>query len=503
VRLAANEQRLLGSHKLLHAEFGGGAIAVKSFIAWLLMLTALGPAWPADGAGAPDNRVGLWSSEGYGLFLRIHPSGIDAFETTAVSCLPAWKARRAADQDAAWVFRGGFASGDEIIRISPAVSPTTAVLRRSDDLAAMQLHRVSSPPASCKQPVKDTPRTNYDVFWATFAENYPFFPLHAVDWYAADRKFGPLLTPETKPDELFSIFSQMIEPLHDSHVVLAAFSTHMPRGKDWLKTPMKEVWLHKSDPDPFEDGDFDRANQIIESRYIEGKTQRFCGEQIRFGWVRVGQVAYLGIVSFHQYTPDDDLRTGLRCLQAAYDAIFATTGQLKGLVIDVRSNGGGEDAFVLELASRLTDKRYVAFRKQALLSSKGGLKFTVPESIFVEPSDRPRYLGPAVLLIGRKSASAAETFTMALMGRKPRIVRIGENTQGVFSDVLDRRLPNDWRLVLPNEIYVTEDGMSFDVVGVPPDVAAAGFSRDQLNRGRASGLETALAMFDPVQHREP
>ena len=35
---------------------------------------------------------------------------------------------------------------------------------------------------------------------------------------------------------------------------------------------------------------------------------------------------------------------------------------------------------------------------------------------------------------------------MALMERRPRVTRVGENTQGVFSDVLDRRLPNGWRL---------------------------------------------------------
>ena len=164
-------------------------------------------------------------------------------------------------------------------------------------------------------------------------------------------------------------------------------------------------------------------------------------------------VGILGGLSFHQYTPDDDLPAGLACIRAADDAIFGQIQDIKGLIIDVRSNGGGEDAFVLELASRLTDQRYLAFGKKALVRSTNAA-FTTPESIFVETNRGPKYTGPAVLLVGRKSASAAETFTMALMGRKPRIIRVGENTQGVFSDVLDRRLPNGWRLVLPNEIYV-------------------------------------------------
>jgi len=44
---------------------------------------------------------------------------------------------------------------------------------------------------------------------------------------------------------------------------------------------------------------------------------------------------------------------------------------------------------------------------------------------------------------------------MALMGRAPHVTQIGLNTQGVFSDVLGRRLPNGWRFGLPNEVYLT------------------------------------------------
>jgi hypothetical protein len=488
------------ARRCVEAEIGGKSCAHRKgeqVRPKLLLLLLLLPFLALTGTRtqASDDRVGLWISEGYGLFFRIDPSGIAASEITSVSCLPAWKAIRSIDQGVAWMFHGGFASGNEIIRLYSGANSDTTILRRSDDMAAMTLHRVSSPPVSCQKPVKDTPLANYEVLWSTFAENYPFFTLHGVDWGAVDRQFRPLVTPKTTPDELFTIFRQMLEPLRDSHVVLDVFPPGIERGKDWLKTPLKEVWLHKADLEPFEDADFDRANQIIESHYIEGKLQSFCGGQIRFGLMRGGHVGYLGVLSFHQYTTDDDLPAGLACMKAAGDAIFAKTGDVRDLIIDVRSNGGGEDALVLELASRLTDRRYLAFAKQARLTIEREVRFTAREPIFVEPSGGPRYSGKAVLLTGRGSASAAETFTMALMGRRPEIRRIGENTQGVFSDVLDRRLPNGWRLVLPNEIYVTEDGKSFDVVGVPPDVPVAGFSRRYFDSERDPGLEKVLTIL--------
>jgi hypothetical protein len=461
----------------------------------LLVVLVLCVAFSWVWAGAEDNRTGLWTSEGYGLFLRIDSSRIVASEITSVSCLPAWTAARVTDQGDRWVFRGGFASGDEVVRIYAGANSRRVVLRRSDDMAAMTLRRVLSPPRSCLRPAEDTPLANYDAFWATFAENYPFFGRHGVDWDATGRKFRTIVTSKTSPDELFSIFSQMLEPLRDAHVVLDVFPAGTARGKDWLKTPLKELWLHKPDAEPLEDADFERANEIIETHYIDGRLQTFCRGQIRFGLLPGQPIGYLGVLSFHQYTPDDDLPAGLACIRAAGDAIFARTKSLKGLVIDLRSNGGGEDAFGLELASRLADRRYLAFGKQARVTSTKKVRFTSRDSIFVKPSEGPKYAGPAVLLTGRHSASAAETFTMALMGRRPGICRVGESTQGVFSDVLDRRLPNGWRIVLPNEIYVTADGRSFDVSGVPPDIAVAGFSRKDFNRERDPALEKAMALM--------
>ena len=69
----------------------------------------------------------------------------------------------------------------------------------------------------------------------------------------------------------------------------------------------------------------------------------------------------------------------------------------------------------------------------------------------VQPSARPSFRGLVVELIGPYTLSAGETFAQGLMGRTPRVTRIGENTQGVFSDVLARRLPNGWTFGLPKK----------------------------------------------------
>ena len=80
---------------------------------------------------------------------------------------------------------------------------------------------------------------------------------------------------------------------------------------------------------------------------------------------------------------------------------------------------------------------------------------------------------------------------MALLGREPRVTRIGLNTQGVFSDVLSRRLPNGWRFHLPNEVYLTSDGKAFDATGVPPDVPVSFFSPEDSRNGDDAAIQQA------------
>ena len=109
-------------------------------------------------------------------------------------------------------------------------------------------------------------------------------------------------------------------------------------------------------------------------------------------------------------------------------------------------------------------------------------------------SKRPGFRGPVVHLIGLRSVSAAETFTQALMNREPKVVRVGENTQGVFSDVLGRRLPNGWRFGLPNERFVT-NGKAYDGPGIPPDVMVPVFPPTDLASGRDGAIERALELL--------
>jgi hypothetical protein len=428
-----------------------------------------------------DRLDGLWMSDGYGLLIEIQGNEMHALELTALSCVPSWKGIRQKNQPTAneVIFMGGPA----MLRISAGTTESEKRLHFDDTIASILLRRVKERPSTCKNPAPNTPITNYEIFWKTFSENYPFFDLHKIDWRSVDQKYRSQITSRMTPQELFRIFRMMIEPLSDAHTLVFAAS-----GDDYFEG-------RKPDPSPLQDRDFEKVTEIVNSKYIQGKIRLFCNDKLQYGML-MDSIGYLAIKSFHRYTQDDEFWSGYKVLLQALDSIFAHADKIQGLVIDIRDNPGGQDPYCIEIAKRLTAEKYLAYSKVVRNDPDNPKSFTAPQRIYVTPDlAKPRFLGPVVLLTGRDSVSAAETFTMALMGRKPTIIRVGENTQGVFSDVLVRHLPNGVRFMLPNEVYLSEKGSSFDVSGVPPDVAVPVFPRKDLLNGCDSALDKALEIL--------
>lgn len=445
----------------------------------LLLLSSLWFPSNPQASIQPKLPEGLWLSDGYGLFVEFNSGELRSYELTSISCILSRTAKR--DESRSSGSAAFFASGHAIITIIPTDDPNVLRLEKDGTASDILLRRTSKRPDVCQQPLPNSPQMNYSVFWETFAEHYPFFALHKTDWRAIDKQFRRRVTATTKPAELFQNFRQMIEPLQDTHTGLEAQD---------IKSEF-DGW--RDDPYHLDEQNWKKAFSIIESRYILGGLQSYCKARLQSGMLR-NSIAYLRITTFYDYADDDGYASELHCLELSLDTIFANADKLKGLVIDVRLNDGGDDPLGIEISSRLTGKKYLAYTKNARNKADldAPLHFTERQPTWVMPSARPGFKGNVILLIGPDTVSAGETFAMALMGRDPHVTRIGLNTQGVFSDVLNRTLPNGWRFHLPNEIYFTADGQAFDVVGIPPDIRIPFFTSADLQEGTDSALEKSI-----------
>lgn len=410
---------------------------------------------------------GLWLTDGYGELLEFKGSTLRIYEITSVSCILSEKATRERPSKTGEIIFVNRRQKDTF-RITPASSADKRWLN-DGGVSNVELHRTGSRPEACNHELAETPANSYEVFWQTFSEQYPFFTLRQVDWNTIDKQFRRQVTMATSPEQLFNILKQMIEPLHDAHTSVEAKSIH------------KRFEGYRGDAKPLQSKQIHRIREIIQKNYLQSGLQHYCKHYLHYGVLR-DSIGYLRIDGF----PED-------C--DALDDIFRNTSELAGLVIDERINGGGSDKFGLAIASRLANQEYLAYSKIARNDIHDASHHTAAQAITVNVSPRPGFRGAVVLLMGHDSLSGAETFAMALFGREPHIIRVGDNTQGVFSDVLDRTLPNRWHFSLPNEIYLAKDGTAFNAIGVPPDIRVPVFSEEDLKAGRDSALEKAIELL--------
>ncbi|WP_269858790.1 S41 family peptidase [Streptomyces sp. RPT161] len=449
-------------------------------------LLAVGAAvLPVGSASAAEPLDGVWRMDGYGTVLSVAHGRLRAFQTTAVSCLPGEVAERSGPtaRDGSVTYT---TSHKDVYTVRPSDLPDSAALRVAGSPGERGLRRIGALPAACAHRAPSDPVAVFETFWRTFAENYPFFAAKGVNWQETYGRYRPRVNATTSDGQLFTVLRDMVAPLNDAHVHLYdGGARYFGQGRPGTVVP-----------GPALDA---RVKAYVKDRDLRGRPLReFAGGRIGYADLP-GGLGYLRVSGFGGYSADrdDPYTADEQALDRALDTVFSAerTRALKGLAIDLRVNGGGYDELGLRIASRLTDRPYLAYAKRHRDDPGDPGRFSRPQPITVRPAGAPRYTGPLAVLTGGSTVSAGETFTQALIGRPGRTVRIGENTQGVFSDVLDRDLPNGWTFGLPNEEFLTRDGRTFDGQGIPPDIREPVFTAGEFGHRRDSAFDAAVALL--------
>ncbi|MFI9406348.1 S41 family peptidase [Nocardia sp. NPDC052316] len=428
--------------------------------------------YATDTPPAADFPSGFWQVDDYGSVLSVHADKLETYQLTALSCLKDDTAVRSGSQ-------GRFVTeGKDVLTLRPGGSPDQATLHIDGSPGDRTLRRLSALPLSCTSSVVPAA---FDVFWQTFQEHYPFFATKGVDWQQVRDTFQPRAAQAEQrgdDDALFGVLRDMVAPLHDAHVVVSAgdgrfFGTVRPGTtvpSPQLDHQVKEYVQHRD------------LQQHPLTEYANG----------RIGYADLpGQnYGYLRLSAFSGYTTERTFAADSAELDRALDAIFTEDRRirLRGLILDLRVNGGGSDSLGLQLAARLTDRPYFAYAKKT--------RTLGPQPQRVEPA-QGAYAGPVAILTGGSTVSAGETFTQAMLERPSRTTRIGQPTQGVFSDVMQRKLPGpgheDWWFGVPNEEFLTSDHRTFDGTGIPPELTEPVFTDEEFAENRDSAFDRALS----------
>jgi carboxyl-terminal processing protease len=179
-------------------------------------------------------------------------------------------------------------------------------------------------------------------------------------------------------------------------------------------------------------------------------------------------IAYVRITSFQERTIPD--------LAKKLNELYAKTPQIKGVVLDLRNNGGGllqgavgvSAAFLQNDALVVSTKGQSEDAKQLFNANFNNYRLSENTDALAElPAIFKKV--PMVVMVNAFSASASEIVAGALQDHK-RATIIGKTTFGKGSVQTVRPLTADSALKLTTAYYYTPSGKSIQAFGVKPDI---------------------------------
>ncbi len=425
--------------------------------------------------GKPSRLEGIWQSEGYGYVMEIKGGKATVYDYTSSTCLKkSFFFDTPGFQVANWDVSLNL-KGDELLY--KAKGPITEFrFRRLRKLPPVCADGVIMPTTDAK--------TNFDVMWQTFQDHYAFFKLRGVDWKGLREQYRPRVTEQN----LETVFQEMLSHLNEDHVTLSVngddflnrFDAGAPRtfarfyAENPAGTPQREIKEYAI-------GEYQKIVGNVIANYLHGQFESALNDQVIWGKLNE-KTGYLLISQMSGYELAD--------LQATLDRVFDDLKNCEGMVVDVRFNLGGADRFALEIAGRFTPETRVGWK----FSARNGDAHAPQQVVFQKPTGSYTFTKPTVVLTSIVTSSAAEVFTL-MMRQLPQVKTMGETTNGIFSTVLPKELPNGWLLTLSNEVLSDASGQVYEKSGIPVDVPAPFPSKAEREEGVDKGIEKALELF--------
>jgi hypothetical protein len=302
----------------------------------------------------------------------------------------------------------------------------------------------------------DTREEQFDQLWETFDRTYPYFTYKEVDWEAARATYRESAVRALTMDAFALIVGQMLAPLRDAHVYLES------RGGTRLPTYVPQ--------DPV---NWQRATW---QGYI---TRNDWAQFNGWGWGRWGDVGYIEIGAWIE----------AQINTAEFDHALEQLRDTRELIIDVRRNGGGNDALAFAVAARFADQTRITGYTR-VRNGPGHDDLTAPTPRSLSPRGAWRYTRPVTLLIGRGCFSSNESF-IAAMGEFPHVTLAGETTGGATANPQRVELGEGWHFSVSTWIETTAAGRIIEWNGIEPDIVVP-WSPEVMASGIDQVLEFAV-----------
>lgn len=404
---------------------------------------------------------GVWQSVGYGRILEIKNSSYHIYDVTKNSCLPT--------------------STSPLTELMNYVQIKNDTLIQKQGILTYYYTRLTRLPDICNATRSDINQQdvlyNFEIFAQTINENFAYFELNNINWDSLYSIQKAKLNSNPTQENLYEVLNESLRLLNDNHGQVEPTEDVLEKAAV-LKPNIASVDNMK------EYGDFEIA-QMVTQNFLE-KDLTTNSKLIQWGQVneRIGYIQIKAMWLFANLNLPDSLVKAngwvstyanemTRLNEAEYinleidgvrrvmDRVMKDLFENDCIIVDVRFNGGGQDAVSLEILKRFNDKRL----KIATQKATFGEGFTPEQSIYLD-AHHNAYTKPVFVLTSRQSASATDLFAMATLSLN-HVTRIGSKTNGAISTALERKLPNGWTFSISNELFLDNSGVCYENIGLP------------------------------------
>ena len=328
--------------------------------------------------------------------------------------------------------------------------------------------------ALIREEYEDNAVDAFNSLWTEVDENYTFFELRDIDWDAVYEENRPRVENGMRNDSLFNVLADMLFVLRDGHVNLQA-GFDLSRNWEWYLD-----YPHNFD------------YRLVERNYLK-RDHQISGP---FRHQLIDSIGYVYYESFQ----DDFSESVFNYVLTRYSSRVedGDTTIVKGLIIDVRDNGGGSLENANDMVSRFTpEKELVHYWQYKDGPGHNDLTDRIPR--YVEPAGEFQYQAPVIVLTNRSCYSATNFFVQMMKSLGDNILVMGDSTGGGGGLPINRELPNGWTYRFSSTVTTTPSGENIEL-GVAPDVFVDMTDEDE-DAGRDTIIEAALDRINAAYER--
>lgn len=302
---------------------------------------------------------------------------------------------------------------------------------------------------------------NFEALWNMIDNQYCYLDYKKINWDSIHSVYNLKITDSIDEYAFFDLMGSMLGELKDGHVNLYS---NFDRSRYWK-------W--------FSDYPTNFSSKLIYSSRYLSDNYRIAGG-FRYSKIDYDSIGYMYYGSFSNGFSDSNMRY-----------MLSYFSKCKGLIIDVRDNGGGSLDYSEQLASYFfvndTVTGYIQHK-----TGTGHSDFSQPTEIKTTAHKTLQWQRSVIVLTNRMSYSATNDFVNR-MNHAPNCIVVGDKTGGGGGLPLSSELPNGW-LVRFSACPMYNSAMENTEWGIEPDVNVQLTTGDE-DKGIDTIIEKAISLI--------